>query len=164
MVRLGMYKLDGLMGEYRVLPTPRISRLPPNSDIAQLQEAFSKKNLTTKDLVILSGAHTIGSSRSIPRPPLHWREQQAQRRRQWPGAGPGLPERPPVQVRRQSGGDGGDVLPRAPPGSTRGTTRTSRTAAGCPGRTPCCWPTASPRLRREARDGSLREGVLRGLR
>ncbi|KAK3123265.1 hypothetical protein QOZ80_8AG0627580 [Eleusine coracana subsp. coracana] len=35
---------------------------PPDSDIEQLQAAFAVKNLTRKDLVVLSGAHTIGFS------------------------------------------------------------------------------------------------------
>uniref|UniRef100_A0A0D9WZQ6 Peroxidase n=1 Tax=Leersia perrieri TaxID=77586 RepID=A0A0D9WZQ6_9ORYZ len=39
---------------------------PPNSDMSQLQAAFAVKNLTAKDLVVLSGAHTIGFSHCQP--------------------------------------------------------------------------------------------------
>ncbi|KAL6644273.1 hypothetical protein ACP70R_015881 [Stipagrostis hirtigluma subsp. patula] len=51
-------RLDG-----RISNANDTADLPPtNSEIAQLQAAFAVKNLTSKDLVVLSGAHTIGFS------------------------------------------------------------------------------------------------------
>ncbi|XP_022847826.1 peroxidase 27-like [Olea europaea var. sylvestris] len=49
-------------GRVSIITEALINLPPPFANITQLKASFASKNLTTKDLAVLSGSHTIGTS------------------------------------------------------------------------------------------------------